>query len=77
MGSGAAGVRCRVYGGEAVDNFFCEKIWKVRGNVVIDTDFIFTTIKVNFDVNFRQFKDKFCSCSNEMLLCRILRAKQN
>ena len=28
-------------------------------------------------VNYRQFKDIFCFCSNEMQLCRIWRAKQN
>ena len=48
------------------------------GNYIrVDTDFIFTTIKVNLNVNYRQFKDKFCFCSNEMQLCRIWRAKQN
>lgn len=35
------------------------------------TDFIFTTINVNLDVNYRQFKVMFCFCSNEMQLCRI------
>ena len=54
--------------------FFC----KIIGNYIrVDTDFIFTTIKVNLDVNYRQFKDKFCFGSNEMQLCRIWRAKQN
>ena len=41
------------------------------------TDSILTTIQVNLDVNYRQFKDNFCFCSNEMQLCRIWRAKQN
>lgn len=34
MGSRAASVECRVYGGEAVDNFFGEKSCKVRENLV-------------------------------------------
>ena len=50
---------------------------KKENYIRVDTEFIFTTIKVNLDVNYRQFKDKFCFCSNEMLLCRIWRAKQN
>ena len=54
------------------------KIIENYGNYIrVDTDFIFTTIKVNLDVNYRQFKDKFCFCSNEMQQCRIWRAKQN
>ena len=49
-----------------------------KGNYIrVDTDFIFTTIKVNLDVNYRQFKKEFCFCSNEMQQCRIWRAKQN
>ena len=50
---------------------------KKENYIRVDTEFIFTTIKVNLDVNYRQFKDKFCFCSNEMQLCRIWRAKQN
>ena len=32
-----------------------------KGNCIqVDSDFIFTTISVNFDVNYRQFKYFFC-----------------
>ena len=48
-----------------------------RTNAVRGKGLIITTIIVNLDVNYCQFKDKFCFCSNEMQLCRIWRAKQN
>ena len=37
----------------------CTKTQKKENYIRVDTDFIFTTIKVNLDVNYRQFKDKF------------------
>ena len=45
---------------------FCEMCKKndgilKKGNYIrVDSDFIFTTISVNFDVNYRQFKYFFC-----------------
>ena len=51
------------------------QIWLIffkKGTIYELTLILFeTTIKVNLDVNYRQCKDKFCFCSNEMLLCRI------
>ena len=53
--------------------------YKNKGNYIrIDTDFIFTTIKINLDVNYRQFKEtSFAAQMNAAKLHWWTRQKNN
>ena len=61
----SSGYRRGIVGIRAVDFLVSNKgpfnrleRYKNKGNYIrIDTDFIFTTIKINLDVNYRQFKE--------------------